>query len=326
MTEAANAQQLAKAISDANEVRLAHGALGVAPATRSREPLRVGVPEVTNKTTQTVDTRALSSRLVAELEEQKIDVMPMAAAPPAALDARANELGVDYLLIAEVTDLKASKPGGLTKIMKNTAGEGSGKDITEAKLNVQLVPPGGKPRLTKIHQRQGRRRWFQDRARPREVCRLALSQDVYGRHVRQPAHGLEHDEDHEHRRDGQSGADANAGRPWPAHRRIGRRSHGRCGDVRHAAGDGRAAAGSRTARRSTPRSTRRFRMPARKSSSREEGGGGQEIGIGIQGEGSAAPGRGPARLTPLAVIVDRKGRRGAARAPWSMSGRTSRWT
>ena len=34
-------------------------------------------------------------------------------------------------------------------MMKNTAGEGSGKDITEAKLNVQLVPPGGKPRLTK---------------------------------------------------------------------------------------------------------------------------------------------------------------------------------
>jgi hypothetical protein len=33
--------------------------------------------------------------------------------------------------------------------MKNTAGEGSGKDITEAKLNVQLVPPGGKPRLAK---------------------------------------------------------------------------------------------------------------------------------------------------------------------------------
>ena len=111
--------------------------------------MRIGVPEVTNKTTQTVDTRALRSRLVAELEEQKMDVIPMAAAPPAALNALASELAVDYLLIAEVTDLKASKPGGLTKIMKNTAGEGSGKDITEAKLNVQLVPPGGKPRLTK---------------------------------------------------------------------------------------------------------------------------------------------------------------------------------
>jgi len=149
MTQAANAQELAKAISDANEARLAQGALGGAARDKKPGTLRVGVPEVTNKTTQTVDTRALRSRLIAELEEQKIDVIPMAAAPPAALNALANDLAVDYLLIAEVTDLKASKPGGLTKIMKNTAGEGSGKDITEAKLNVQLVPPGGKPRLTK---------------------------------------------------------------------------------------------------------------------------------------------------------------------------------
>jgi len=96
--------------------------------------LHVGVPEITNKTTQTVDTRALRSRLVAELEEQRMDVIPMAAAPPAALDALAKDLKVDYLLIAEVTDLKASKPGGLTKIMKNTAGEGSGKDITRSKV------------------------------------------------------------------------------------------------------------------------------------------------------------------------------------------------
>ena len=84
---------------------------------RDKKPgtLRVGVPEVANKTTQTVDTRALRARLIAELEEQKIDAIPMAAAPPAALDARATELGVDYLLVAEVTELKASKPGGLTK-------------------------------------------------------------------------------------------------------------------------------------------------------------------------------------------------------------------
>ncbi len=149
MTEAADPQQLAKAISDANEVKLAEGAGAVVARDKKPGTLRVGVPEVANKTTQTVDTRALRSRLVAELEEQKIDVIPMAAAPPAALDARAKELGVDYLLVAEITDLKTSKPGGLTKMMKNTAGEGANRDITEAKLNVQLVPPGGKPRLSK---------------------------------------------------------------------------------------------------------------------------------------------------------------------------------
>ena len=151
LTEAANPQQLAKAISDANEVQLAHGTDTI--VTREKKPgtLRVGVPEITNKTAQTIDTRAMRARLVLELEEQKIDVVPMAAMPQPALDARAKEISADYLLIAEITDLKASKPGRLTSIVKNTAGESANKDITEAKLSVQLVPPGGKPRLSKTN-------------------------------------------------------------------------------------------------------------------------------------------------------------------------------
>jgi hypothetical protein len=39
------------------------------------------------------------SRIIAELEEQKIEAIPMAAAPQAELEARARvELGVDYLV------------------------------------------------------------------------------------------------------------------------------------------------------------------------------------------------------------------------------------
>ena len=148
-TEAANPQQLAKAISDANEVKLAQGADTIVTRGKTPGTLRVGVPEITNKTAQTIDTRAIRARLVLELEEQKIDVVPMAAMPQPALDARAREIGADYLLLAEITDLKASKPGRLTSIVKNTAGESANKDITEAKLSVQLVPPGGKPRLSK---------------------------------------------------------------------------------------------------------------------------------------------------------------------------------
>lgn len=128
-----------------------------APATAAAIPPPPPPPsDVRYKTTyvnadQTTDsvTFIRDTRERYELEELKIDVIPMAATPPAALNALATELSVDYLLIGELTDLKASKPGGLTKIMKNTAGEGSGKDITEAKLNVQFLPPGGKPRLTK---------------------------------------------------------------------------------------------------------------------------------------------------------------------------------
>ena len=239
MTQATDAQQLAKAISDANEARLAQGELGVAARDKKPGTVRVGVPEVTNKSTQTVDTRALRSRLVAELEEQKIDVIPMAAAPPAALNALANERAVDYLLIAEVTDLKVSKPGGLARIMKNTAGEGSG-NITEAKLNVQLVPPGGKARLTKTTSGKDGGVGFKTGLGLAKLGGSLYLKMYMGGMYGQSTHGPEHDEDHEHRRDGQPGPDGDAGRPWPKHRRIGGRSHRRRGDVRHATGNGRS--------------------------------------------------------------------------------------
>ena len=79
-----------------------------AAVVREKKPgtLRVGVPEITNKTSQTIDTRAMRARLVAELEEQKIDVVPMAAGTQSALDARAKAMGVDYLLIAEIIGLE----------------------------------------------------------------------------------------------------------------------------------------------------------------------------------------------------------------------------
>jgi hypothetical protein len=149
MTAALNQHELAKAVSDANEKKLAAGGavlgagLGKKPGT-----VRIAVPDVTNKTTQEVDTRALRTRLISELTDAKYDAVPMAGGTQAELETRAKELGADYLLIAEVTDLKASKPGGIGRMMKATAGENTAKDITEAKLSVQLVPPGGKPRLT----------------------------------------------------------------------------------------------------------------------------------------------------------------------------------
>jgi hypothetical protein len=149
MTAAMNLQELSKAISDANEVKLAAGDL---PAGMAREKkagtIRIGVPDVANKTTQEVDTRALRTRLIAELADAKMEGVPLAAAPQAQLDARAAELGCDYLLIAEVTELKASKPGGITRMMKATAGDGAGKDVTEAKMTVRLTPPAGKARLS----------------------------------------------------------------------------------------------------------------------------------------------------------------------------------
>jgi hypothetical protein len=148
VTAAADPREFTKTISDANEAKLARGAADTVAPAKKPGTQRVGVPEVTNKTTQSADTRALRTRIISELEQQKIEAIPMASGPQAELDARARELGVDYLLLSEITELKVSKPGGFTKVLKATAKE-EARDITEAKLSVQLVPIGGKPRMSK---------------------------------------------------------------------------------------------------------------------------------------------------------------------------------
>ena len=141
MTEVTSGKDLVKAVSDANEVKLA-APPAEAPPPKKAGVVRVAVPELLNKTTQEVDTRALRTQLIAELAEQKVEGMPLAAAPQAELDAQAKALGADYLLVAQITELKASKPGGLGRLVRRTAGESAEKDVTEAKLNVQLVPVG----------------------------------------------------------------------------------------------------------------------------------------------------------------------------------------
>ena len=150
MTAVSTGREMAKAISDANEVQLAARAPAVAAPTPTKKPgvVRVGVPELANKTTQDVDTRALRTQLIAELAEQKIEAVPLAAAPQDELNAYAKDIGLDFLLLAQITELKASKPGRIGRMIKATAGEAP-KDVTEAKITLQLMPVGAaKPRLS----------------------------------------------------------------------------------------------------------------------------------------------------------------------------------
>jgi hypothetical protein len=77
-----------------------------------------------------------------------MEAVPLAAAPQADLNAHAKELGCDYLLMAQITELKASKPGRIGRLVKKTAGESTDKDVPEANLSVQLIPVGAaKPKM-----------------------------------------------------------------------------------------------------------------------------------------------------------------------------------
>ena len=154
---AMDVRALAKALSDINETTLATAdtAAAVAPQPRTPDVVRIGVPELTNKTPQAVDTRALRQRLITDLIDVKVEAMPMVAAPQADLQKRATELGYDFLLLADVTELKASKPGrlgGLVRAASGVAGGGAGasaqQEITESTIAVRLIQPDGRQRLS----------------------------------------------------------------------------------------------------------------------------------------------------------------------------------
>jgi hypothetical protein len=152
MTEAGNLEALTKAVSDMNETKLAQElTTSSPPVQKAPGAVLVGVPEVLNRTTQQVDTRALRGRLVSELASAKLNAAPLAG-PQTDLAQTAGSHGYDYVLVAELTDLKVSsgggKFGGVLKAATKVAGAGNGQDPTEAAVTIRLVQPDGKARIT----------------------------------------------------------------------------------------------------------------------------------------------------------------------------------
>ena len=151
LTAVGSLRELSKAVSDANEKKLA--AQSAAPGVDGEKKpgvVRVGVPELTNKTAQETDTRALRERLIAELGAAKMEAVPMAAAPQSELLQQANARGIDYVLVADITEMKVGggRFGGVAKAMSNVAGTGQEKPATEASVAWQLLQPDGKVRLS----------------------------------------------------------------------------------------------------------------------------------------------------------------------------------
>jgi hypothetical protein len=155
-TTAGDIRALSKALSDVNEAKLAVAAPEAAVTARKPGAVRVGVPELTNSSGQEVDTRALRARLIADLAAANIEAEPLAAGSQADLLKLAAERGYNYLLVADVSELKVSKGGGLGGALRAAsraatiaAGtSGPPKDPTEATVEVKLIQPDGKSRLS----------------------------------------------------------------------------------------------------------------------------------------------------------------------------------
>lgn len=170
LNAAMNIRELSKALSNANEAKLVAASAEpvTAPAPKTPGVVRIAVPEFTNKTQQTVDTRALRQRLISDLAEAKFEAVPMPATTPAEAQKRAGEMGADFVLLAEVSELKVNKPGAFGGLMKAAGGVAGGrggvsgmaagaaagaaggppKENTESSIQVKLVQPDGKQRLS----------------------------------------------------------------------------------------------------------------------------------------------------------------------------------
>ena len=152
-TEAGNIAALSKAISDASEAKLTQelAAPTSTPVTKTPGVPLVGVLEVANKTSQQADTRALRARLVAELNDMKLSAAPLPGSQADVMQ-QATAHGFDYVLVAEITEMKASKAGGgiggALKAASKLAGGGTTQDPTEATVSIKLLQPDGKARLS----------------------------------------------------------------------------------------------------------------------------------------------------------------------------------
>ena len=124
--------------------------------------IRIGVLEPVNKSARTLNTRGLREALVGKFKAP-YEALPLAGSSAAASDADAARLQCDYILLAELTEVKSSKPGKVGGLLKAASGGGPSKDVQNVKASVPAVRrrrDDGPPceRRREGHQRRLRRR------------------------------------------------------------------------------------------------------------------------------------------------------------------------
>lgn len=104
--------------------------------------IRVGVLEPVDKSGRNLNTRMLRQELTGKFSKGGYEALPLSGSSAAAIEADARRLEVDYILLAEVTELKTSKPGRLGGALKMASGGGPPKDVHETKVNYKLFATG----------------------------------------------------------------------------------------------------------------------------------------------------------------------------------------
>ncbi len=107
------------------------------PAPKKPGVIRIGVLEPVNKTARALVPHAHRDELVRKFSKPPFEALPVRGNSMAAIDQEAARLGVDYLLLTEVVDVKTSKPGKIGGLMNKAAKEAP-KDKHEVKIDYKL--------------------------------------------------------------------------------------------------------------------------------------------------------------------------------------------
>ncbi len=104
--------------------------------------IRIGVLEPVDKSGRSLNTRTLRQELTSKFSKGGYEALPLSGSSAPAIEADAKRLECDYILLAEVTELKTSKPGRLGSALKMASGGGPPKDTHEAKVNYKVFATG----------------------------------------------------------------------------------------------------------------------------------------------------------------------------------------
>lgn len=136
----------AKAEAAAEDDARPGAAVGGAKAPGS---IRIGVVQINNRTDHAVSADSLRARLLAEIQENGVEAIPLNAISPGEAQTEAKAKECDFILFTDIATLKLSAAKKLGGMFGRATGVGSGGvDKTEAKVEFQLFAVGEtSPRL-----------------------------------------------------------------------------------------------------------------------------------------------------------------------------------
>lgn len=103
--------------------------------------VRIGVLEPVNKSARALNTHGLREALVSKFKAP-YEALPLAGSSAADIDADAARLQCDYILLAELNEVKSSKPGKIGGLLKAASGGPPSKDVQNVKATYRLYAAG----------------------------------------------------------------------------------------------------------------------------------------------------------------------------------------